>query len=196
MLRQMRTIYTPEKLKAGVFIYFFSLFCFCPPDEWSLTACERWMLGDSCSFSSGYCYTGYSGYLLELVPVQVKELRSGGEVVVKRGLQQNNYCLGMVVVEGEVWFLVNWWTVLCISKQARIFPVFFYPVPENTCLHRLLERLCRDNSNNVVGKTGHYKQYLCINQFTVNLKPSFSFSFKVESKLGLQIVETLYKKQT
>lgn len=40
--------------------------------------------------------------LLELVPVQVKELRSAGEVVVKRGLQQNRYCLGMVVVEGEV----------------------------------------------------------------------------------------------
>lgn len=40
--------------------------------------------------------------LLELVPVQVKELRSGREVVVKRGLQQNRYCLGMVVVEGKV----------------------------------------------------------------------------------------------
>lgn len=82
------------------------------------------------------------------------------------------------------------------QQAGKNIPCFFYPVPENTCLHRLLEKLCRDNSNNVVGKTGHYKQYLCINQFTVNLKPSFSFSFKVESKLGLQIVETLYKKQT
>lgn len=80
------------------------------------------------------------------------------------------------------------------QQAGKNIPCFFTLSLKTPAYIECLERLCRDNLNNVVGKTGHYKQYLCINQFTVNLKPAFSFSFKVESKLGLQNVERLYIK--